>query len=148
MTKEKLIHRGSCLCGAVSYKIAGPLRPVVGCHCRQCRKTSGHYVAATQGLWKNLEFERETGLAWYRSSDTASRGFCSECGSSLFWRQHGEDLVSIMAGTLDDPTGLVLACHIMTEAKGDYYQISDNLPVLDLEELASSEHLAPPGATR
>ena len=40
--------RGGCLCGAVTYELAGELRPVVACHCNQCRKTSGHYVAATQ----------------------------------------------------------------------------------------------------
>ena len=40
-------YRGSCLCGAVRYIVRGELRHVVGCHCGQCRKTSGHYVAAT-----------------------------------------------------------------------------------------------------
>ena len=148
MTEDAKNYRGSCLCGAVSYEIAGPLRPVVGCHCRQCRKTSGHYVAATQGAWKDLVFERETGLAWFRSSDIASRGFCRECGSSLFWRRHDDDLVSIMAGSLDAPTDLVMACHILTETKGDYYRITDNLPVIEPEELATSDHLMPPGATR
>ncbi|WP_442475962.1 GFA family protein [Roseovarius litorisediminis] len=45
--------RGSCQCGAVRYEVAGPLRQVVGCHCSQCRKTSGHYVAATQSVGKD-----------------------------------------------------------------------------------------------
>jgi len=38
---------GSCLCGAVTYQVSGALRPVVACHCSQCRKASGHHVAAT-----------------------------------------------------------------------------------------------------
>jgi hypothetical protein len=36
-----------CLCGAVRYKVHGPLRDVVACHCSQCRRTSGHFAAFT-----------------------------------------------------------------------------------------------------
>ena len=46
---DKAGHRGRCLCGAVNYRVDGPLRPVVACHCGQCQRTSGHFVAATSG---------------------------------------------------------------------------------------------------
>lgn len=144
MSKDQKAYSGSCLCGAVSYEITGPLRPVVGCHCRQCQKTSGHYVAATQGRWDRLNLKREEGLAWYRSSDTASRGFCRECGSSLFWRPHGKNMVSIMAGTLDAPTGLTMSCHILADAKSDYYRIADGLPVVEQVELEAFVKQVPP----
>ncbi len=39
--------KGSCLCGAVSFEVAGTLRPPDACHCSQCRKQSGHYWAST-----------------------------------------------------------------------------------------------------
>ncbi|TQV71931.1 GFA family protein [Denitrobaculum tricleocarpae] len=135
MTKDQTLYTGGCLCGAVNYEITGPLRPVVACHCNQCRKTSGHYVAATQGRWDRLHLKREDGLAWFRSSETASRGFCRDCGSSLFWRRHGDELFSIMAGTLDSPTGLSVACHIYADTKGDYYQIADDVPVAGQDDL-------------
>ncbi|WP_282609809.1 GFA family protein [Pelagibius sp. Alg239-R121] len=145
MTSERKVYSGSCLCGAVTYEIAGPLRPVVGCHCRQCQKTSGHYVAATQGYWQHLHLKHEDGLAWYRSSDTASRAFCKNCGSSLFWRRHGNELFSIMAGTLDQPTGLHMECHIHVQTKADYFELSDGLPAIAQEDI---EHLTPkPGET-
>ncbi|MCG6858134.1 MAG: GFA family protein, partial [Salaquimonas sp.] len=41
------VRRGSCLCGAISFAVTGPMRPVVACHCNQCRKQSGHFFAAT-----------------------------------------------------------------------------------------------------
>ena len=41
------VQRGGCLCGAVRYEAQGPLRPVVACHCDMCRRTSGHFAAAT-----------------------------------------------------------------------------------------------------
>lgn len=122
------IKIGGCLCGAVTYRVHAPLRPVVACHCHQCRKTSGHHVAATSAPRAAVEIRGP--VRWYRSSDRARRGFCATCGSNLFWDGPGENL-SIFAGTLDGPTGLALAGHIFCADKGDYYDIADDLPRAD-----------------
>ncbi|MDJ0824462.1 MAG: GFA family protein [Rhodobacter sp.] len=119
---------GSCLCGQVRYAVAGPLRPVIACHCSQCRKTSGHFVAATSAPRETVEIAGT--VTWYRTSPEARRGFCGTCGSSLFWDGPGANL-SVHAGTLDGPTGLHLAGHIYCAAKGDYYEIADDLPQAD-----------------
>ena len=119
------VHTGGCACGGVRFEVAGPLRPVIGCHCETCRRTSGHYVAATQAEWAALRFRAERGLAWYASSDFARRGFCRECGSSLFYRRNDAPKVSIMAGSLDAPTGLALSHHIFTAEAGDYYELDE-----------------------
>ncbi len=50
-----MIKTGGCLCGQVTYKINGPLRPVIACHCKQCRKSSGHHVAATSVARDRIE---------------------------------------------------------------------------------------------
>ena len=126
-TTENVVA-GSCLCGQVSYALTGKLRPVIYCHCQQCRKTSGHYVAATAVGFDDFHLAEEAGLSWYRSSATAERGFCKQCGSSLFWRpDHGEYLC-IMAGALESPTGTEASEHIFTDDAGDYYQLTDDLP--------------------
>ena len=101
------------------------MRPVIACHCTQCRKTSGHHVAATSAARDTVEIEGE--VTWYGSSDDARRGFCAVCGSNLFWNGAGESL-SIFAGTLDGATGLALKGHIYCADKGDYYEIADGLP--------------------
>ena len=116
---------GSCLCGAVRYQVSGPLRPVIACHCQQCRKTSGHHVAATSAARGDIVVEGE--VRWYQSSAKARRGFCPTCGSNLFWDGAGANL-SVFAGTLDGPTGLSIAGHIFCADKGDYYEISDGKP--------------------
>ena len=116
---------GGCLCGAVTYTVNGPLRPVVNCHCQQCRKTSGHHVAATSAARDKITVTGE--VTWYQSSDRARRGFCATCGSNLFWDGAGDNL-SIFAGTLDGVTGLQTAGHIYVADKGDYYEITDGLP--------------------
>jgi hypothetical protein len=119
---------GSCLCGAVTYKIKGTLRKVVYCHCEQCRKTSGHFVAATACGTEQLEVLEDKGLSWYKSSETATRGFCSVCGSSLFWDPAHGKYMAVMAGTLDAPTGLVSREHIYVADASDYYELCDGLP--------------------
>ena len=119
---------GGCLCGAVRYEVRGPLRPVVNCHCGQCRRTSGHFVAATAALRKDLTLVEDEGLRWYDSSESARRGFCRTCGASVFWEAVSGDRISIMAGTLDSPTGLETVAHIFVRDAGDYYTIDDALP--------------------
>ena len=124
------IARGGCLCGAVRYEAEGPLRGVIACHCSQCRKTSGHFVAATQLPSENLRLVESATLRWYRSSQSAERGFCGRCGGNLFWRETvpASKFTSIMAGTLDTPTGLRIMQHIYTADKSDYYDIDDEAP--------------------
>jgi hypothetical protein len=125
------ITTGGCLCGGVRYEVGGPLRDIVACHCSQCRKTTGHFMAATAAPTAALRLTASETLRWYRSSDVAERGFCSRCGGNLFWRRlppHDRS-TSIAAGTLDGPiTGLSIREHIYVADKLDYYTLDDGVP--------------------
>jgi hypothetical protein len=122
------MQTGSCLCGKVAFTIEGDLSPPSACHCGQCRKQSGHVWSSTWTHQDNLSFTASDTLRWFRASETARRGFCSECGSFLFWQHNEEDTISISMGALSAPTGLKLSKHIFVADKGDYYDISDDLP--------------------
>lgn len=124
------IREGGCLCGAVRYAVSGPLRAVVLCHCTQCRRSTGHFMAATAARHRHFRLLSQAPLRWYESSSEARRGFCGRCGSVLFWQGTGRDYISIAAGTLDGTTELKSACHIFVADKGDYYSIDDGLPQL------------------
>jgi len=119
---------GSCLCGAVRYEVAGPLRDVVECHCAMCRKTHGHIGAYTATPKVALGIVEARGLKWYPSSAHARRGFCSECGGSVFFDPVQKDYMAIAAGTLDAPTGLKTVVQIHVASASDYYQIDDAIP--------------------
>jgi len=114
---------GGCLCGAISYRVDGPLRDVVFCHCTRCRRTHGHFAAYTACARDDLELVEARGLRWYES-DGRRRGFCAECGASVFWEREGSSTISISAGTLEEPTGLSPSHHIFTGDAGDYYEIT------------------------
>jgi len=122
--------RGSCLCGLVRYEISGSVRPVVGCHCTQCRKSSGHYVAATQTAKSDITITGQDHLSWFQSSDNARRGFCRTCGSQMFWTEDTSGNISIMAGSIDGASGLIMEKQLFGEDKGDYYPLPD-VPVVD-----------------
>jgi hypothetical protein len=128
VSKTDAMHTGGCLCGAVRYRVRAALRGVIACHCAQCRRTSGHFAAMTSAPSADIELTSSEGLRWYRSSDTAERGFCGRCGGNLFWRQSGSDATSITAGSLDTPTQLAIEEHIFVADKSDYYSINDQLP--------------------
>lgn len=125
MTDE---HSGGCLCGKVSYRTRGPLRGVVYCHCTQCRRQTGHYLAATDVDDQHIEIQGSAHMGWYAASDFAKRGFCRECGSILFWKRNGSERISVTAGSFHEPTGLKSQCHIFVADKGDYYDLDDALP--------------------
>ncbi len=118
---------GGCLCGAVRYDLRGKLRGVYNCHCGQCRRSHGHFGAYTSVTPDQIAFTETRGLKWYESSAIARRGFCGECGSSLFWEPAAKDHLGIAAGSLDQPSGLTTLGHIFTDHRGDYYTIDDGL---------------------
>lgn len=115
------VRHGGCLCGGVRFETTGPLRPVIACHCSQCRKTSGHVWSATSVAHDGFRLTAEATLRWFHSSPTARRGFCRACGASLFWQPAGDDRMSIAPGAFDAPTGLAIGEHIFTGDAGDYY---------------------------
>jgi hypothetical protein len=119
-------HHASCLCGGTRFAVHGPLRNIVACHCTQCRKQTGHYLAATSAALVDLHFAQDDHVRWFQSSATARRAFCDHCGSTLFWQSTSRpDRISIAAGLFDGPTGLSTEGHIFCADKGDYYVIPD-----------------------
>jgi hypothetical protein len=119
---------GGCLCGSVRYQVNGPLRSIIACHCEQCRRSSGHFVAATACRRAHFVLLRDATLQWFSAVSGFRRGFCKQCGSSLFFEETGGERVSIAAGSLDAPQGLQIAAHIYVAEAGDYYAIDDGAP--------------------
>lgn len=129
------MRTGSCLCGAVAYAVEGEMKPPVACHCKECRQQSGHHFAASETREDALTLTRDEGLAWFKTSDFASRGFCKFCGSTMFWNRDASPLIHVLAGTLDAPTGLRMGAHMWTSQKGDYYEITDGLRQVEGDEI-------------
>ncbi|MDO6545405.1 GFA family protein [Photobacterium sanguinicancri] len=125
------MYKGSCLCGAIKFEVSGALEATDACHCNQCRKWTGHFLASAEVSRASLLIEGEANLSWYHSSEKVRRGFCSQCGSSLFFDPLDKEKhhwIGIALGSFDKPTGTNLGQHIYVAEKGDYYDINDDLP--------------------
>lgn len=113
------------------------MRDVIFCHCRMCRIQGA--IASVGVLRVNFRLLRAETLKGYSASPKATRWFCGECGSSVYWDPAApRDYVAVWAGGLDQPTGLRSAGHIFVADKPDYYEISDQLPEFDGPEHITS----------
>ena len=128
MADNSRTTEGRCQCGGVHFRLHGALPDIKACHCAQCRQMTSNFFSSTAVAPECLEFVADASLGWYRSSDVAERGFCTTCGSSLFWRPLHHPRIAVSAGALDQPTGLRTLMHIFCANKGDFYEISDGLP--------------------
>ena len=132
---EKRVLKGSCLCGAVRYKVRNIGRHMGHCHCSMCRKFHGA-AFATFGETEKENFSWEAGedkIRSYTAVNGTVRRFCGECGSSLTFAPNANDnvLVEFTLGTLDDDLELRPDAHIFTAYKASWFEISDDLPKFD-----------------
>lgn len=119
---------GGCQCGAVRYSVAaGPAVPLV-CACRMCQRATGGVMAAF--LEVEAERVRWTGTAaTFASSSEAERGFCSACGTSLFYRRPGRASVELMMGAIDGGAPVEPRSYYYPESAPDWLHGLEAVPV-------------------
>ena len=124
---QSYMKSGSCLCGNITFSLKN-LRNVVNCHCEECRKFHGNYAAFTKVKLEDIYISNEKQINWYQlKKDQAKRGFCNNCGSSLFWKAVDDSDICVSASALDVPTELKTTHNIYTDNASDFYAIDDNL---------------------
>jgi hypothetical protein len=122
------IHEGGCLCGAIRYRITGPIAWAAHCHCSMCRRASGA-AALTWAtvLAANFTFTRGK-PATYRSSENAERRFCSSCGSPLtFWSAAHRGEMDVSLGTMDHPEDNPAGWHTWAKSRLSWLSLDDHL---------------------
>lgn len=120
---------GSCLCGAVRYRIDGGFALVGNCHCSICRKSNGA-AFATWGIVGQSQFhwtDGADGVRWYASSTQTSRGFCGTCGAALV-SAHDGTVGEVVLASLDTDPGKRPSAHIFVASKAPWHDITDSLP--------------------
>ena len=91
------------------------------CHCTQCRKHTGHFLAAVNVRREALTIFGSEHVKWYRSSEKVERGFCSTCAIRRSFRNptiDGYKWIAVAMGTFDSPTGVRLSKHTFVGDKG------------------------------
>ena len=141
------MYTGGCLCGAIRYKINGPIRDIVYCHCSQCRKAQGS-AFATNGIVGSDDFEILDGtdlLTGYESTPGQTKYFCGTCGSPIMSRAASSpDQVRVRVGTVDTDIAERPVAHIFVTSKANWEDIAGDLPQYEGFEPGRAE----PGARR
>lgn len=116
--------KGRCLCGAVELS-AEPMGKMGACHCSMCRRFSGG-VFLVGDCGKSLRIEKgEDKLGLFRSSDWGERGFCRNCGSSLFWRSREDGASYVSIQVFDDPAAFAFEHEIFIDEKPSNYDFAN-----------------------
>ena len=122
--------KGNCLCGAISYEIAGPLSMMINCHCSMCRKHHGTafatFVAAPLAGYRLVSGADR--IVEYPSSPSGHRAFCRVCGSAAPVIASAMDMVFCPAGNLAGDLDIRPSAHYFVGSKAPWYEITDELP--------------------
>ena len=136
MTDKAMPMTGGCLCGAIRYEASEPPIITGTCHCRSCQKWTGSaFMAMARFSRTALRFTKgEPKL--YRSSSIKEKGFCPDCGSSLFDRylvreaagDFSPDMIWVQLGTLDHPEAVSIDFHYGVETQLPWVHFDDDVP--------------------
>ena len=122
---------GSCLCGEVRFAFRLPSKFVAHCHCSICRRAHGAPFVTWVGTWED-RFEiiaGEPSLRSFASSPEATRQFCGECGSPMFFRSsRWEGEVHISRALIDEPLDREPAVHVFYSDHAQWLDLSKKLP--------------------
>ena len=135
MADAKFPITGGCLCGAVRFEVNEPPTAVGTCHCRMCQRHTGSAFAAFVRV-------RESALRWtkaqptmFRSSPITERGYCPDCGSTLFlyyetppWKDYAKGDIALAMGVFDDPYPYTPTFHYGIEHKLSWVANNDGIP--------------------
>jgi hypothetical protein len=133
-------HRGSCMCGAVRLSFRGG-RGVGACHCTLCRKWSGGPMLAVESHGR-VDIEGEEHVTVFASSDWAERGFCSRCGTHLFYRLRSGELYAMPVGMLQDGPDWIFEQQVFIDEKPAWYAFVNETRNLTGEQVFAA--FAPP----
>ncbi|WP_375570332.1 GFA family protein [Ahrensia marina] len=119
---------GGCQCGAVRYRVTGTPETPHLCHCRMCQKASGNYFLPLAWAPGDMLTISRGAPSWFHSSDPIRRGFCSTCGTPLFYDPISEEGVAFTLGSLDDPAALPPAANDGEASRVPFFQALCDLP--------------------
>ena len=122
---------GSCLCGAISFTARLPSRWIAHCHCTRCQRAHGAAFVTWVSVTSEQASIADAGgkLRWYASQPGAQRGFCSECGSPLFFRSEGwPGELHIARALFTDPLDREPQVHGYYDTHAAWANVVDDLP--------------------
>ncbi|MGJ0706132.1 GFA family protein [Enterococcus avium] len=118
--------QGHCLCGEVRVTIPELSEEITVCHCHMCQKFfGGPFLSLAGVLPKDVEINGEEQIQRYLSSEWAERGFCKQCGSSLFYHSLADDEYYFPAGLFAEIDQAKLTTEIFYDQKPAFFHFKE-----------------------
>ena len=131
---DSTITKGHCLCGKVRVQVPNISTRVWACHCGMCRRWGGGPLLSTD-CGTGVILEGEDNISVYDSSDWAERGFCSNCGTHVFYRLKENGQYHMPVGLFENEEGLVLDLQVFFDEKPEYYCFANETRTMTGEEV-------------
>jgi hypothetical protein len=106
------MQTGRCLCGSVTYTLAGDIIATAVCHCDHCQRQGGsafsvNLVAHESQLTVNGELKTYEERGELGDDVYVRRKFCPGCGSPIVSElSKSPGIIAVKAGTLDDKSSV------------------------------------------
>ncbi|MCB4436671.1 GFA family protein [Alteromonas sp. McT4-15] len=125
------MYQGSCLCGAISVELKGPIESIIHCHCSLCRKNSGT-AYATNGFINTEDFtvlDPQKKLTYFEFKKGKLRHFCAECASPIYSSNtENPTKLRIRLGILDSDIEERPLSHNFVSSKANWDNLDADLP--------------------
>jgi hypothetical protein len=131
---DKREASGSCLCGKIQISVKAMSTHAGACHCGICRKWTGGPLLAVE-CGTEVSFSEEEHIKVYNSSDWAERGFCSQCGSHLFYRLKENNQHIMPVGLFDALDDIEFDHQVFIDDKPKYYDFANKTKNMTGEEV-------------
>ena len=129
------VLNGSCLCGAVTYRVRSPYLRFAHCYCTRCRKATGTghatnlYVEPDHFEW--TAGQESTVRYDLPSAKSFATTFCKHCGSPIPHHTRSGKVMVIPAGSLDDAPGLKPQYRIFWGSRAEWSCVDDTAPAYE-----------------
>ena len=133
---EQVYYEGECLCGSVNLKVKPKSKEFIVCHCKTCQTWNGGPQFAVP-CGKDIEIKGEDKISEFASSPWAVRGFCSKCGTHLYYKLNESGECNVMLGVLNihKEEELRLSVQYFIDLKPSYYSLDSTSPTLTEKEI-------------
>ena len=127
----ELCLNGGCSCGSIRYECTAEPILAFNCHCRACQRATGSGYLPNIWVYSHL-LHLTAGEPRYYGTQTDTgremkRGFCVECGSTLFAQPYKPEITLIVASSLDDPTVYEPSLEVWTSIAQPWDTLNPNL---------------------
>jgi hypothetical protein len=104
------------------------------CHCQSCRTWGGAPFFAVK-CGTQVKIEGKNKVKMYKSSSWASRGFCLECGTHLFYKFKETGEYNMPVGLFPNLEGLKMDMQYFSDMRPSYYCFTNETNEMTTEEI-------------